>query len=182
MEQTLKRQTNPAGRRTPLFWAALGHPAVVNELLSPNDSNGATSRGANIEAKNYQGETPLHNASCNGRLLVVKVLVSGGANILARNNDGGLPIQQAVNYETQKWPIIYFSRFTQQPVVSLSTNSWKTSRGLVIPTVVMIRHFVKRFTGMCWVRMMSWRSLSIWSAETLHCSILVTMTVHCHST
>jgi hypothetical protein len=46
--------------------AISGHPAVVNELMSPNDSNGATttvldnrkSRGeANIEAKDRYGST-----------------------------------------------------------------------------------------------------------------------------
>jgi ankyrin repeat protein len=37
---------------TPLHWAChKGHAAVVNELLS---------RGANTEAKDIQGDTPLH--------------------------------------------------------------------------------------------------------------------------
>jgi ankyrin repeat protein len=58
-----------------------------------------TSRGANIEAKDNDGDTPLHNASrVNDSLLpVVKALVSGGANILAANNDGRLPIHFAVS-------------------------------------------------------------------------------------
>jgi ankyrin repeat protein len=91
--------------RTPLHCAAFeGHLTVVN-LLSPNDSNGATtsilgkrkSRGANIEAKDYDGDTPLHKASWSGHLPVVKALRSCGANILARNNDGELPIHDAVS-------------------------------------------------------------------------------------
>jgi ankyrin repeat protein len=81
------------------------HLAVVTELLSPSDSNGATSilgkrksrRGANIEAKNNYGETPLHIASIGGYLPVVKALVSGGADILAVNNNGTLPIDRAVS-------------------------------------------------------------------------------------
>jgi ankyrin repeat protein len=81
----------------PLHVAAMeGHVAVVIELLSPNDSNGTTSRGANIEARCNRGDTPLHDASWNDRLPVVKALVSGGADILAANNDGRLPIYQAV--------------------------------------------------------------------------------------
>jgi ankyrin repeat protein len=85
-----------------------GHLAVVNELLSPNDSIGTTtiktilgkrkSRGADTEAKNDQGSTPLHIACYNGRVAVVKALVIGGADILAANNDGRLPIHQAMGY------------------------------------------------------------------------------------
>jgi ankyrin repeat protein len=90
----------------PLHFACnRGHLAVVNELLSPNDSNGATTSilgkrksrtGANIEAKDSKGNTPLHFASLNGHLTVVKALVCGGANILAANNAGRLPIHFAV--------------------------------------------------------------------------------------
>jgi ankyrin repeat protein len=82
----------------PLHCACLGgHLAVVNELLSPNDSHDATSRGANIEAKDSVGHTPLHNASWSGHLPVVKALVSGGANILAANNYRVLPVHDAVS-------------------------------------------------------------------------------------
>jgi ankyrin repeat protein len=79
--------------------------AVVTGLLSPNFINGTTSilgkrkrQGANIEAKDNAGNTPLHDASWNGHLPVVKALRSGGANILARTNyEGLLPIHQAVS-------------------------------------------------------------------------------------
>jgi ankyrin repeat protein len=62
---------------TPLHFAAMeGHVAVVNELLSPNDSNGATSTildkrksgGANVDAKNMFGVTPLQRASRRNHL------------------------------------------------------------------------------------------------------------------
>jgi ankyrin repeat protein len=84
--------------------------AVVSELLSPgaemdanNDSNGATtsilgkrkSRGANIEAKDRYGNTPLHFASIHNNLAIVKALLSSGADILAANNQGRLPIHRA---------------------------------------------------------------------------------------
>jgi ankyrin repeat protein len=97
---------------TPLHWASGGgHLAVVIELLSPgdeihtNDSNGATTSilgkrksraGANTEAKDRFGDTPLHFASIFGRLPVVKALLSGGANILAAINNGRLPVHEAV--------------------------------------------------------------------------------------
>jgi ankyrin repeat protein len=91
--------------QAPLHWACYnGHLAVVNELLSPNDINGTTSilgkrksRGANIEAKNNDGETPLHTACFYDNLVIVKALVSGGANILAANNRGLLPVRCAVD-------------------------------------------------------------------------------------
>jgi ankyrin repeat protein len=57
---------------TPLHWACvMGHLAVVIELLSPDDLNGATtilgkrkrSRRADIDAKNRDCNTPLHVAT-----------------------------------------------------------------------------------------------------------------------
>jgi ankyrin repeat protein len=51
--------------------------------------------GADIEAKNNEGETSLHLASRNGHLPAVKALVSGGANVRA-NVRGFLPIDYAV--------------------------------------------------------------------------------------
>jgi ankyrin repeat protein len=101
-------EANNCMLRTPLYYACLkGRLAVVNELLSPNDSsNGTTtsildrrkSRGASIQAKDFDGNTPLHIASWRGHLPVVKVLLSGGANILAANNHQYLPINKAVTY------------------------------------------------------------------------------------
>jgi ankyrin repeat protein len=101
---------------TPLHNAAIyGHLAVVIELPSPNDSSdGATTsilgkrknRGADTEAKNRDGDTPLHFASLKGHFPVVKALVSGGANILAANNQGNNPIHCAVmvgNSEVAKY-------------------------------------------------------------------------------
>jgi ankyrin repeat protein len=142
---------------TALHWAvSQGQMAVVNDLLSPNDSNGATTSilgkrksrgGANIEAKTIGGNAPLHCASGQGHLPLVKALLSGGANILAANNQGSLPVNFAVmrqNSTVAKYLLqrIYFNVSTQQPVVALYTNSWRTSRGLAISAVVMLRHFV----------------------------------------
>jgi hypothetical protein len=99
------------GDKTPLHWACVSdHLTVDIELLghgagieANNDSKDETSilgkrksRGANTEAKDYVGETPLHKA-CYFGLPVVKALRSGGANILARNNYGQLPIHKAVS-------------------------------------------------------------------------------------
>jgi ankyrin repeat protein len=90
---------------TPLHFACSnGQLVVVIELLGPNDIDGATtsilgkrkSRGADTEAKDCEGDTPLRDASSRCHLLVVKALMSGGADILAINDQGELPIYQAV--------------------------------------------------------------------------------------
>jgi ankyrin repeat protein len=102
-------QAQTTSGSTPLHWACIGgHLAVVNELLSPNDSsNGATTSllgkrgrrgGADTEAKDNIGDTPLHDASRNGHMAIVKALLSGGANILATDHDGMPPIHQAVTF------------------------------------------------------------------------------------
>jgi ankyrin repeat protein len=95
-------------RRTPVHFACKeGHSAVVVELIDPTDSDGATTSilgkrtsrgGANIEAKDSIGYTPLHWASQKGHVAVVKALLSGGANILASNNNGLLPIHCTVSF------------------------------------------------------------------------------------
>jgi hypothetical protein len=64
-------------------------------------------------------------------------------------------------------------------VIFLSTSSWRTSVGFVLPTLVLVLlHFMLGFSRMCWVRRLSWNSLSIWLIEILHCSVIVTKTVH----
>jgi ankyrin repeat protein len=94
---------------TPLHWACFkGHVPVVNELLSPNYSNGATTTattilgkrksrgGANIEAKDKYGNTPLYMASRHGHVAIVKALLAVGADIEAKNNRGKSPLYSAM--------------------------------------------------------------------------------------
>jgi hypothetical protein len=62
--------------------------AAVIELLS---------RKANTEVKYHDGDTLLHNASCDGPVAILQALLIGGANILAVINRGELPVHRAVN-------------------------------------------------------------------------------------
>ncbi len=52
------------------------------------------SQGANMEAKNNQGQTPLHLAvkPIYGSMLIIKLLVQYGANINAKDKNGQTPL------------------------------------------------------------------------------------------
>jgi ankyrin repeat protein len=99
-------EASASGGWTPLHWAVYKRQvAVINELLSLNESNGTTTTilgkrksrvGACIEARTNLGDTPLHLASVEGHLAIVRALLSGGADILAADNQGRLPIDRAV--------------------------------------------------------------------------------------
>jgi ankyrin repeat protein len=81
------------------------HLAMVNELLSPNDSNDATtilgkrrSRGADIEATDNNGDTPLYNAILHNHLPIVKALLAVGVDCHATSNLGRLHIYFTVQF------------------------------------------------------------------------------------
>jgi hypothetical protein len=121
-------------------------------MLSPNERKNRG--GADTEAKDHMGYTPLHFLISHGNLVIVKALLVVGADI----DYGELPTHRAVN-ERQLAVSKYLLRQFYATICRLPllyTDSWKTSRGLA----VVLHHFVLRFTGMHWVRMMSWRWLS----------------------
>jgi ankyrin repeat protein len=69
---------------------------AVMQLLVSSASARAKSRGADTEAKDGLGCTPLHLASAKGHLAIVKTLLAVGANILAVSDGGRLPVHLAV--------------------------------------------------------------------------------------
>jgi hypothetical protein len=70
-----------------LFEAAQrGDAAKVEELLK---------KGADVNARNWAGVTPLHIAAANGYLEVVKLLLEHGADANAREEDGLSPLHIA---------------------------------------------------------------------------------------
>lgn len=84
-EQTQKELNNH------LFHAVLSpDPATrISELMRD---------GADINAKNTFGETPLHWAVCDGNTAIATLLIEKGANINAKNTFGDTPLHKAAYY------------------------------------------------------------------------------------
>lgn len=51
--------------------------------------------GANVNAKGLDDDTPLHDATTSGNLILVKFLVENGAEPFAKNIKGKMPIDYA---------------------------------------------------------------------------------------
>ncbi len=48
--------------------------------------------GANINSKDFSGDTPLHKAAMNGHFNALQALIDSGADVNIQNYDGGRPI------------------------------------------------------------------------------------------
>ncbi|CAL4190548.1 unnamed protein product, partial [Meganyctiphanes norvegica] len=83
--------SNPASySKTALHMAALNNfPSIVRTLLS---------KGANLEARNDQGWTPLYSASRDGCNEALAVLISCGADVNAQTNNGNTALMGATLY------------------------------------------------------------------------------------
>ena len=74
---------------TVLHWAADGLcDELIEELIT---------RGADVDARNDKGQTPLHRgAKCGPCHSTVNVLIAHGADVNARASDGATPLDVAV--------------------------------------------------------------------------------------
>ncbi|KAL8692205.1 MAG: hypothetical protein Q9218_002736 [Villophora microphyllina] len=65
-------------------------PPSTSASTDPNVSNGSSvsTMGLNLDLRNKAGNTPLHWASMNGHLEVVKLLVDRGADVWIKNEAG----------------------------------------------------------------------------------------------
>jgi len=68
--------------------AADGNIEVVKQLLAA---------GANVNAKNKWGGTPLHWAARGGHKEIVELLIAKGANVNAKNDEDGTPLHLAAD-------------------------------------------------------------------------------------
>jgi hypothetical protein len=73
-----------------LFIAAWHNHRTVAKLL--------IAKGADLNSKTRQGETPLHGAASNGRKEIVELLLAKGADVNAKNEYGWTPLHWAAEY------------------------------------------------------------------------------------
>ena len=76
---------------TPLHYATgdgtgVGHVPVVSVLIAA---------GANVNAKEDEGITPLHNAALKDNIPVISMLIAAGADVNAKHNFGQTPLHEA---------------------------------------------------------------------------------------
>jgi ankyrin repeat protein len=83
--------------RTPLHWAAAGGHKYLVELLLVN--------GADVNARNSDGQTPLHRAMVpvqkaaeKGNMEVAELLLSHGAEVNAKDDAGTTPLHLAAQF------------------------------------------------------------------------------------
>jgi ankyrin repeat protein len=77
--------TNEGGD-TPLHKASIGRTEIAELLVA---------KGANVNARENNGITPLHIAAERGNREIVELLISRGADINARRKNGKTPLHQA---------------------------------------------------------------------------------------
>ena len=90
------------------------------------------SNGANINAVDDSGETPLHKASAKGHLNIVKLLVNNGANVNAQAKDGCTPLYLSACSRHQK-----VSEFLLNCNVSIEEDI-----ALMLGDIELVRHYL----------------------------------------
>ena len=84
-----------------LLLALLAAPAVSDPLHDAvedgtvEQAQRLIERGANLNARDHEGESPLHEAAEAGRLEMVKMLVEAGARRGPRDDEGETPLHEA---------------------------------------------------------------------------------------
>jgi ankyrin repeat protein len=81
------------------------------------------SQGANVNAKDNKGMTPLHEAAYYGRRQVAKVLIAEGANVNATDTAGQTPLHIAANFGAKFVPELLLANGAQ---VNARDNSGNT--------------------------------------------------------
>jgi ankyrin repeat protein len=75
------------------MWAPL-HEAATKEIAAL-----FIAKGADVNAKNRYGSTPLHRAAIQGHKEIVELLVTKGADVNAKSETYGTPLDVAIKYK-----------------------------------------------------------------------------------
>lgn len=101
--------------KTPLHRAVWGEQKeqVVNLLLT---------KGANVNARNKYGYTPLHWAAKHGHFESVRLLLENGADPLSTNDTGDMPIDLALRYGQDRLVCYLMDPTKYQEIPTLPLN------------------------------------------------------------
>jgi len=99
--------------------AEYGHLEICRLLID---------KGADIEAKGWEGMTPLHYAAANGHIEIARLLCDHGADIEARSYSGWRPLHFATRYDHIS--IVKELIEVRNADINARLNGWKTALGL----------------------------------------------------
>ena len=96
--------------------AADGNVAKVQRLIDD---------GANVNAKDKDGDTPMHAATASGQDYTIAALVKAGADVNAKNYDGITPLHVAAATNQVSVAIVLFGAGALASLHSRDSNGFK---------------------------------------------------------
>ncbi|GIK15190.1 MAG: hypothetical protein BroJett003_01540 [Planctomycetota bacterium] len=87
-----RRAWMKSDRRTALHQAVYGDSAEVRALISG---------GANVNARDIDGDTPLHSAAHSGNRSAIEILIHAGANVNAADRNRNTPLHYAASGDAE---------------------------------------------------------------------------------
>jgi ankyrin repeat protein len=102
--ETVKSLINKLEYKFELLYKENGY-SLLHDVARNNNKEGAElliAKGADINAKDNDGETPLHNAINSNSMEVVELLIVNGADLDAKDNAGYSPLHKAIISQVSK--------------------------------------------------------------------------------
>ncbi|EGY21248.1 uncharacterized protein VDAG_02772 [Verticillium dahliae VdLs.17] len=126
VDRGLEVEDADEGGMTPLHHVLYSYDVLHKDAFDPEvslaNARYLLQRGANVNAKDLEGTTPLHLATWRGNSAVVKLLLKSGADVEARNRGDVKPIDHA----NKKTRFGSFSNWQQESdlVIVLSSDEY----------------------------------------------------------